>query len=309
MRLETLDRGHPLRTKALLAMIRLVSRQPVVDAVKLALYRPNFYGMLGGGGSILMVPVLTYIGGLDAKQAIATSLLVVGATSAIGAIGHARAGRVRWGVGLVFGLAGMAGAYGGGLLARFASGRALLVGFAILMCVAAVAMLRGRADLSDKPRAPARRLAALGLAVGVVMGLVGAGGGFLLVPALVLLGALPMPAAVGTSLVVIAMQSFAGLAGHLASTPIDWRLAGVVTAVAVVGGLVGGRLTALVEPDVLRQGFGWFVLGMASLILAQEAGPVVGAAAAAMCVLGIAMSLGCRRFGLCPWRRLFPAPT
>ena len=82
-------------------------------------------GMLGGGGSILMVPLLTYIGGLDAKQAIATSLLVVGATSAVGAIGHARAGRVRWGVALVFGVAGMAGAYGGGLLAvRFRTGAA-----------------------------------------------------------------------------------------------------------------------------------------------------------------------------------------
>jgi uncharacterized membrane protein YfcA len=152
-------------------------------------------------------------------------------------------------------------------------------------------------------------LAALGVAVGVVMGLVGAGGGFLLVPALVLLGGLPMPAAVGTSLVVIAVQSLAGLAGHLVSTPIDWRLAGLVTAVAVVGGLIGGRLTAMVEPDVLRQGFGWFVLGMASLILAEEVGPVVGVAVATMCVLGIAMSLGCRRFGLCPWRRLMPAPT
>jgi uncharacterized protein len=269
-------------------------------------------GMLGGGGSILMVPLLTYVGGLDAKQAIATSLLVVGATSAVGVIGHARAGRVRWGVGLVFGLAGMAGAYAGGLLADFVSGRALLVGFALMMSVAAVAMLRGHAPdatESDNHRASATRLAALGVAVGAVMGLVGAGGGFLLVPALVLLGGLPMPVAVGTSLVVTAAQSLAGLAGHLVSTPIDWRLAGLVTAVAVIGGVVGGRLTAMVEPDVLRQGFGWFVLGMASLILAQEAGPVVGAGAAVMCVLGIVMSLGCRRFGLCPWRRLMDAPA
>jgi uncharacterized membrane protein YfcA len=266
-------------------------------------------GMLGGGGSILMVPLLTYIGGLDAKQAIATSLLVVGATSAIGAIGHARAGRVRWRVGLVFGVAGMAGAYGGGLLARFVPGSALLVGFALLMCVAAAAMFRGRADLSEEDPAQTRRLVAVGLAVGVVMGLVGAGGGFLLVPALVLLGALPMSTAVGTSLVVIAMQSFAGLAGHLVGTPIDWRLAGLVTAVAVVGGLVGGRLTTKVDPDLLRQGFAWFVLAMASLILAQEAGPVVGAAAAAMCVLSIVMALGCRRFQVCPWRRFMATPA
>jgi uncharacterized protein len=268
-------------------------------------------GMLGGGGSILMVPLLTYVGGLDAKQAIATSLLVVGATSAVGVIGHARAGRVRWGVGLVFGAAGMTGAYGGGLLADYVSGRALLVGFAIVMSVAAVAMLRrpaGATD-SDDHRASATRLAAAGVAVGVVMGLVGAGGGFLLVPVLVLLGGLPMPAAAGTSLVVIAAQSLAGLAGHLVSTPIDWRLAGLVTAGAVIGGVVGGRLTVMVEPDVLRQGFGWFVLAMASVILAQEAGPVVGAAAAVMCVVGIVMSLGCRRFGLCPWRRLMAVPA
>jgi uncharacterized membrane protein YfcA len=150
---------------------------------------------------------------------------------------------------------------------------------------------------------------ALGLAVGVVMGLVGAGGGFLLVPALVLLGALPMPAAVGTSLVVIAMQSFAGLAGHLAGTPIDWRLAGLVAAAAVVGGLVGRRLTAKVQPDALQRGFGWFVLAIASLVLAREASPVVSTAVAAICLAGIAMSLGCRRFGLCPWRRLMAAPS
>jgi uncharacterized membrane protein YfcA len=263
-------------------------------------------GMLGGGGSILMVPLLTYVGGLDAKQAIATSLLVVGATSAIGAISHARAGRVRWGVGLLFGGAGMTGAYGGGLVARFVPASALLVGFAVLMCVAAVAMLRDRADLSDAQRAPMGRLLVLGLAVGAVMGLVGAGGGFLLVPALVLFGGLPLAAAVGTSLVVIAMQSFAGLAGHLADTPLDWRLAGLVTAVAVAGGLVGGRLTTKVEPDVLRRGFGWFVLVMASLVLASEVGPAVGAIAIAGCLTSLAMSLGCRRFRRCPWRRFIP---
>ena len=119
-------------------------------------------GMLGGGGSILMVPLLTYVGGVDAKQAIATSLLVVGVTSGISAIGHARAGRVRWDVGLLFGGAGMAGAYGGGLLARFVGGSALLVGFAVLMCIAAAAMLRVRSitgvppmlDPSDSQKQP-----------------------------------------------------------------------------------------------------------------------------------------------------------
>jgi uncharacterized membrane protein YfcA len=191
-------------------------------------------------------------------------------------------------------------------LARFVPASALLVAFAVVMCVAAAAMLRDRPDMSDAVRAPTRRLVAVGLAVGVVTGLVGAGGGFLLVPALVLLGGLPMCAAVGTSLVVIAMQSFAGLAGHLAGTPIDWRLAATVTAAAVAGALVGGRLTAKVDPGALRRGFGWFVLAMASLVLAKEVGPAVGAAAAATSLMFMAMSLGCSRFGLCPWRRLIP---
>jgi uncharacterized protein len=266
-------------------------------------------GLLGGGGSILMVPLLTYVGGVDAKQAIAISLLVVGTTSAIASIGHARAGRVRCGVGLVFGVAGMTGAYGGGLVAHFVSGRALLVGFALLMCVAAAAMLRGRSALSHTDRASTSRLVALGLAVGAVMGLVGAGGGFLLVPALVLFGAVPMPAAVGTSLVVIAMQSFAGLAGHLGDTSIDWRLAGLVTAVAGVGGLVGGRLTAKVDPAALQRGFGWFVLATAVSILAREAGPVVGVAAITGFLAVVAMSLGCKQFGICPWRRPTATPA
>ena len=113
--------------------------------------------MLGGGGSILMVPLLTFIGGLDAKQAIATSPLVVGATSAIGAIGHARAGRVRWGVGLVFGVAGMTGASGGGLLARlFRVGR--YWSGSRSSCVSPRGRCCVRADLSDKDRAPARRI-------------------------------------------------------------------------------------------------------------------------------------------------------
>ena len=158
-------------------------------------------GLLGGGGSILTVPLLAYVAGMDAKQAIATSLLVVRHTSAVGAISHARAGRVQWRTGLVFGAAGMAGAYAGGLLARFIPGTVLLIGFAVIMIATAVAMLRGRKDDQRRriPRSlPAFKIVLEGLAVGLVTGLVGAGGGFLVVPALALLGGLPMPVAVGT---------------------------------------------------------------------------------------------------------------
>ena len=147
------------------------------------------------------------------------------------------------------------------------------------------------------------RIALLGVAVGVISGLVGAGGGFLLVPALALLAGLPMPAAVGTSLVVISMQSFAGFAGHLATEHIDWRLAGLVTAAAVLGALIGGRLIAFVDPNTLRKLFGWFVLLMASVMLAEEVHPAVGAAAAGLTLIAAGMSIACTRYAHCPLRR------
>ena len=264
-------------------------------------------GLLGGGGSILTVPLLAYVGGLDATHAITASLLVVGVTSAVGAIAHMRAGRVRWGVAAPFGAAAMTGAYAGGLLARFIPGTVLLITFAVIMIAAAIAMLRGRKNTTGSSAAgplPLVRMAMLGVGVGTVSGLVGAGGGFLLVPALALLAGLPMPAAVGTSLVVIAMQSFAGLAGHLASEQIDWRIAAMVTAAAVMGALIGGRLTGMVDPDALRKLFGWFVLLMASVILAQETTPAVGVAAAGLTVIAAGVYVTCRRTTHCPLRRL-----
>lgn len=264
-------------------------------------------GLLGGGGSILTVPLLAYVAGMDAKQAIATSLLVVGMTSAVGVISHARAGRVQWRTGLVFGVAGMAGAYAGGVLARFIPGSVLLIGFAVIMIATAVAMLRGRKDISDDavPRSlPVFKIVLEGLVVGLVTGLVGAGGGFLVVPALALLGGLPMPIAVGTSLVVIAMKSFAGFAGYLSSVHIDWRMGAAVTAAALVGGLIGARLTARVDPNALRKAFGWFVLAMSSVILAQEVHPGVGIAMAAATALAAGFSVACNRYAHCPLRRL-----
>ncbi|MFC8848465.1 MULTISPECIES: sulfite exporter TauE/SafE family protein [unclassified Micromonospora] len=230
-------------------------------------------GLLGGGGSILAVPLLVYVADLPAKEAIATSLLVVGATSAVGVLPHARAHRVRWRTGLVFGLAGMTGAYAGGRLAAFIPAAVLLTGFALMMLATAVAMLRGRRGSVGKPvphELPVLRVILDGVVVGLVTGLVGAGGGFLVVPALALLGGLPMPVAVGTSLVVIAMKSFAGLAGYLSSVSIDWGLAAAVTAAAVAGSLAGGRLAGRIPEDVLRKAFGWFVVVMGVFVLAQQ---------------------------------------
>jgi uncharacterized membrane protein YfcA len=274
--------------------------------IVLAVFVGVSLGLLGGGGSILTVPLLAYVAGLDAKQAIATSLLVVGVTSAVGAISHARAGHVQWRTGLVFGSAGMAGAYGGGLLARYIPGAVLLIGFAVIMIATAVAMLRGRKAVDGSGSAsslPVGKIVVEGLLVGLVTGLVGAGGGFLVVPALALLGGLPMPFAIGTSLLVIAMKSFAGLAGYLSSVHIDWVLAGTVTAAALAGALVGARLTTKVDPDALRKAFGWFVLAMSSVILAQEVHPSVGVAAGVATVIAGAATLVCSRYARCPLRR------
>lgn len=245
-------------------------------------------GLLGGGGSILTVPILTYVAGLDPKEAIAASLFVVGATSAVSAVNHARNGRVKWRTGLVFGAAGMAGAFLGGLAGGHIPGAALMIAFALMMVATSLAMIRGRknspATAQDR-ELPVGKVVVEGLTVGLVTGLVGAGGGFLVVPALALLGGLAMPVAVGTSLVVIAMKSFAGLAGYLTTVSLDWVLVAAVTAAAITGSVLGARLAGRIPEAALRKGFGIFVLSMGVVVLVQElpgaAGIAVGVTAAA----------------------------
>jgi uncharacterized membrane protein YfcA len=231
-------------------------------------------GLLGGGGSILMVPLLVYVAGMDAKEAIAASLVVVGVTAAVSVLGHARAGRVRWRTGLLFGVAGMAGAFAGGFLGGHLPGQLLMIAFALMMVATAVAMLRGRKDVDPSTahaELPVGRVLLDGVVVGLVTGLVGAGGGFLVVPALALLGGLPMGVAVGTSLLVIAMKSLAGLTGYLATVSIDWPLVGAVTVAAVAGSLIGARVVDRIPADALRRAFGWFVLAMGAFVLVQQA--------------------------------------
>lgn len=282
----------------------------IAVAVALAVLVGVSLGLLGGGGSILTVPLLAYVAGMEAKQAIATSLLVVGVTSAVSTLSHARAGRVQWRSGLMFGAAGMVGAYLGGLLSYVVPGSVLLTAFTVVMIATGIAMIKGRkACEPTTPTMPVAKVLLMGLGVGVITGAVGAGGGFLVVPALALLGGLPMPVAVGTLLLVITMNSAAGLAGHLSTVPIDWTIAGAVTAAAVLGSLLGTRLTAHVDPDAVRRAFGWFVLLMAALILGQEVHPTVGAAAAGLTVLAGLGNLSCARLGWCPLRWLTGPPT
>jgi uncharacterized membrane protein YfcA len=151
----------------------------------------------------------------------------------------------------------------------------LLGGFALMMFATAIAMLRNpvrriSSPRTPKPELPIFKVVVEGIVVGAITGLVGAGGGFLVVPALVLLGGLPMELAVGTSLVVIAMKSFAGFAGFIGSVTIDWAIALQISAAAVGGSVVGGVLASRIRPAALRKAFGWFVIAMAFFILGQE---------------------------------------
>ncbi|WP_437586654.1 TSUP family transporter [Sorangium sp. So ce1000] len=229
-------------------------------------------GLLGGGGSIITVPILIYALHVSAKSAIAMSLAVVGVTSAGAAITHARAGNVRWRVAALFGGAGMAGAFAGGQLAQLVPGWLLLSGFGAMMLLTAAAMLRGRkpSRTTDEGAMKPGRALLDGMAVGLVTGMVGAGGGFLVVPALVLLGGLPMHAAIGTSLVVFSMKSFAGFAGYLGHVSIDWPLTALMSAAAIAGSAAGGKLSARVPQERLRQGFAWFVVVMGVFLLGRQ---------------------------------------
>jgi len=244
----------------------------VILAVGLALLIGLSLGLLGGGGSILTTPVLVYALGVDAKDAIAESLLIVGVTSLVAMLAHARAGNVRWPTALQFGGAGMVGAWTGGMLAGYLSPRVQLTMFGTMMVVASVAMFRGRrgGDAGEGEPAPVSRILLAGVVIGLLLGAVGAGGGFAIVPALVLLARMPMRVAVGTSLAIIAMQSFAGFAGHAAHAHVDVARVAVMSTAAVVGSLVGGRLTNAFPPVALRQGFASFVLLMAGFVLYQQ---------------------------------------
>ena len=206
--------------------------------------------------------------------------LVVAATALFALIPHARRGNVKWRIGAIFSATAMAGAYLGGLAAAWFSGTTLLLLFAAMMVVTALAMFRGRGELiakQDEQLSP-WLVVAEGLVVGGVTGLVGAGGGFLVVPALVLLGGMEMHKAVGTSLLVITLKSFAAFAGHAAHVVIDVPLALIVTIAAVAGSMAGGALADHVPAKMLRKVFAGFVSAMAGYVVWREAGLLPAAA-------------------------------
>ncbi|MET9381693.1 sulfite exporter TauE/SafE family protein [Streptomyces sp. NPDC002928] len=227
-------------------------------------------GALGGGGSMLAVPALIYL--LDCTPAAATtaSLIVVTVTSATALVAHARAGAVHWRGGAIFAAAGLVpAALGGALSPRLPS--ALLTGaFAVIAGVAALRMLRPSASAQDGIPVRPVRVAGAGAGLGAVTGVLGVGGGFLAVPALVNVVGLRMRAAVGTSLLVITVNSLAALAARAGSTvSVDWTHIGPFTAAAVLGAWDGRRLAARVSSDLLRRLFAWALLLVAAVMLAD----------------------------------------
>lgn len=245
----------------------------ILLAIALSLLIGVSLGLLGGGGSILTVPIMIYALGVEEKSAIASSLLVVGTTSAFAAISHARSGNVVWRMALIFAGAGMAGAFAGGKIAKYLPSGLLLALFALIMFATAFFMWRGRKSTSTAPvvtELPLAKIIVEGLVVGAVTGLVGAGGGFLVVPALALLGGLPMQKAVGSSLVVIALKSFAGFAGYVSHVEVEWTLTAIITASAVVGSFGGAALNKRVPQEQLRKGFAVFVLVMAVFLFGKQ---------------------------------------
>ncbi len=240
-------------------------------------------GLMGGGGSTLTVPVLVYVLGFGAKQAIVMSLPVVGVTSLVGAIDHLRRGNVRLRTGVSFGLIAMGGAYGGARLAAFIPGEVQLMLLAVVMIASATAMLRSSRKLAaadadartdgsseDAAQVTFGRMAIAGVGVGLLTGIVGIGGGFLIVPALVILGNVPMKEAIGTSLLVIAMNSMAGFAGYYGTVTLPWGFLAAFTAISAVGVLVGTRLVQSVPVRALKRGFAVFLLAIAAFMLIQS---------------------------------------
>lgn len=250
-------------------------------------------GLIGGGGSILTVPVLVYLFGIEPVVATSYSLFIVGSTALVGAFPKWKTGDVDAKTALIFGLPSIAAVYAtrawlvpaipqevfsvGNIIVT--KPLLLMVLFAVLMVAASISMIRSKPlATGEKPTANSQPAAASryglilleGLVVGTLTGLVGAGGGFLIIPALVLFAGLPMKQAVGTSLLIIAMKSLLGFTGDLGHYEMNWPLLLSVTGLAVVGIFIGNALSKRVSGEKLKVGFGWFVLVMGAYILAKE---------------------------------------
>lgn len=245
-------------------------------------------GLIGGGGSILTVPVLVYLFGVNPVLATAYSLFIVGATSLVGVFPKYKQGLVNLKTALIFGVPAIVAVYATRrmivpaipeelfTIADFVVTKSILLMllFAVLMVFASYAMIKGKKEDENGNEAEQTfnypMILLEGTVVGILTGLVGAGGGFLIIPALVLFSKLPMKQAVGTSLLIIAAKSLIGFTGDIGHTIIDWKLLLIVTALAIAGIFIGNRLSYKISGEKLKKGFGWFVLLMGIYIIVKE---------------------------------------
>lgn len=234
-------------------------------------------GTLGGGGSILAVPLLVYAAGMPPQAAVTTSAAMVGVNSMLGAVFHRRRGALNGRVALLFGGAGVLVSYAAAGWSRTFDPNALMAAFALLMLAVGFFMLRVPPPAANDDR-PVSLLKVLlsGALVGLVTGLLGVGGGFLIVPALIMLLGLPIREAIGTSLLIIAMNSAASFAGHYGGFSPDAGLIAVALATGLAGTALGSRLGERVPADLLRRAFAWFVIILAVLMLADQVAKLVG---------------------------------
>lgn len=233
-------------------------------------------GLLGGGGSILAVPALVYGLSFGVEEAIPISLIVVAAASAVGALPKIRAGLVRWRMAGIFAVAGIPATVAGSILSRHLSESALLVGFAVVMVVAGIRMLADRGDTGtacavrtgrvDWRRCAPRSIGA-GLLVGLLTGLFGVGGGFLAIPALVVLLGVEMSAAIGTSLLIIVANSVAGVFSHLHGVNVNWSITAAFVGGAMVASLLAGYVGTKVDTAALQHWFAYLVFVVAAYVL------------------------------------------
>ncbi|GGM21062.1 sulfite exporter TauE/SafE family protein [Deinococcus aerophilus] len=226
-------------------------------------------GLLGSGGSILTVPVLVYLVGEDPKLAITESLAVVGLIALFGAVPCAWRRCTDWRAVVLFGLPGLAGTLLGTLLSHALPAAAQLLIFAVVMLVAALRMFRPTPDTSGQTSRPWWQILGAGLGVGVLTGVVGVGGGFLILPALVLLLGLPMTVAVGTSLVIITLTSAMGFTMHALSgvQALHWNLIGLLGGIGILGSLAGNYLSRFLSQQALRRSFAGFLVVLGVYIL------------------------------------------
>ena len=233
-------------------------------------------GLFGSGGSILTVPVLMYLVDMPADLAIASSLLIVAGISLFGSISYIRRKSVSWKHLWVFGIPGMIGTYGGAWLGTLVDSRWQLLVFSLLMIVAAVFMWRSKSPENGNTQTlNYTKVMFEGLTVGVITGFVGVGGGFLIVPALVLLAGLSMPVAIGTSLLIIVIKSVVGFFKYYAvmssqNITFDWVVIGIMIVGGVLGSVFGAKLGRSIAKDKLQKGFAVFLVGMGLFVIIKS---------------------------------------